>query len=191
MNSFIKDLKLWLISTSGRLAKTVLIGASERRVSAIHLHRPPYHHNSGPAPHPPTATAMPTDDYTPIVRGGLKLKGSSATPSGIKKKKKNKKPKPVDEESLSRAVTENEESGSSGTLLQTTKSRKDDGSDGEEDNLDLRELEQRGEHDGKTATERAYEETRRKRVSSLPNAQFSLIAPSTPYLPKQKAGILT
>ena len=33
---------------------------------------------------------MPSDDYAPVVRGGLKLKGSA--PSGIKKKKKKVKP---------------------------------------------------------------------------------------------------
>jgi protein FAM32A len=107
---------------------------------------------------------MPSDDYAPVVRGGLKLKGSSST-SGIKKKKK--KTKTINEEGLSRAINstdpstnkidgEEEEAGKDVT-------KKED----EDEELDLRELEQRAEHDGKTATERAYEETRRKRVSPI------------------------
>ena len=40
---------------------------------------------------------MPADEYAPVVRGALKLKGS--TPSGIKKKKK--KPKISDTEASS------------------------------------------------------------------------------------------
>lgn len=92
---------------------------------------------------------MPSSDYTPTTRGGLKLKGSSTAIS--KKKKKSKKPKAVDEEALSRAVDEN---------VEKPKAAEEEGEDKE---LDLRELEQKG-HDGKTATERAWEETRRKRV---------------------------
>ncbi|EPE32581.1 hypothetical protein GLAREA_07715 [Glarea lozoyensis ATCC 20868] len=91
---------------------------------------------------------MPSDDYTPIVRGGLKLKGASA-PSGIKKKKKKSKPT-VNEEGLSKAI--DSDAGSSKKAAAQ-----------EEEGLDLRELEPK-DFDGKTATERAYEETRRKRL---------------------------
>ncbi|CAG8982108.1 hypothetical protein HYALB_00003200 [Hymenoscyphus albidus] len=105
---------------------------------------------------------MPSDDYTPIVRGGLKLKGSSS--AGIKKKKKKDKSKTstgaTKEEALTKAI-ENKD---------TEKTEKDDedevyrGEDGEE--LDLTTLEQRSANDGKTASERAYEENRRKRLQA-------------------------
>merc|ERR1712093_155816 len=82
---------------------------------------------------------MPADEYAPVVRGALKLKGS--TPSGIKKKKK--KPK----------ISDTEASSSKKSALQSAL----------EDEDALRELEERG-GDGKTASERAYEEMRRKRL---------------------------
>jgi protein FAM32A len=93
---------------------------------------------------------MPSDDYAPTARGGLKLKGSnSGKPSGVEKKKKKKK-KPQD--TLQKALEDEEASAKN--------------ADADEEELDeakLRELEERG-GDGKTASERAQEEMRRRRV---------------------------
>lgn len=103
---------------------------------------------------------MPTDDYTPVVRGALKLKGSG--PSGVtKKKKKSKTPKTPKPESssastsaLQKALQEEDNTAESANGRE-----RGDGDNGAE----LRELEERG-NDGKTASERAREEMRRKRV---------------------------
>jgi len=97
---------------------------------------------------------MASDDYTPTVRGGLKLKGS--VPTGIKKKKSSKpkdKPSTSSEPStdLQKALEEEDAS------IAKEKGK-------ELDEAQLKELEQRG-GDGKTASERAYEEMRRKRLA--------------------------
>ena len=108
---------------------------------------------------------MPADEYAPVVRGALKLKGSA--PSGIKKKKK--KPKTSDaaasssKKSALQSALEEEDAESSKAI---TKKRKGEGSEEDLDEEALRELEERG-GDGKTASERAYEEMRRKRVCFL------------------------
>jgi protein FAM32A len=106
---------------------------------------------------------MPLDDYTPTVRGGLKLKGS--TPTGIaKKKKKSKSSKPKDKTSSDSTSTDLqkalEEEDASLTQELTSKPK--------DKELDETRLEQRG-GDGKTASERAYEEMRRKRVCIFPS----------------------
>lgn len=89
---------------------------------------------------------MPDDDYhTP--GGGLKLKGSK--PSGIKKKKK----KPSSSSTPSRD-----------TALQKAAAGDDESSSKPSEEDELRELEPRDPHDGKTAAEKAAEETRRRRV---------------------------
>jgi protein FAM32A len=99
---------------------------------------------------------MPSDEYAPIVRGALKLKGS--TPTGVTKKKKKKKEKAGEEEKKS-AIQKalEEEDASTSREIMKSESTGEDGEEGE------RELEERG-NDGKTASERAYEEMRRKRV---------------------------
>jgi len=105
---------------------------------------------------------MPADVYAPVVRGALKLKGS--TPSGIKKKKK--KPKISDTEASSskksalQSALEEEDAESSKAIA---KKGKGEAAEEELDEEALRELEERG-GDGKTASERAYEEMRRKRL---------------------------
>lgn len=121
---------------------------------------------------------MPHDDYAPVVRGALKLKGSGAGPTGITKKKK-KKPKGevgvatkagAEEGALIRAPVE-EDAVVAGSSKGKGKAKDvgEDGGGGEDDGGEgvevgkLRELDPRGE-DGKTASERAYEEMRRKRV---------------------------
>jgi protein FAM32A len=104
---------------------------------------------------------MPDDDYhTP--GGGLKLKGSK--PTGIKKKKK----KSSSASTLSRD-----------TALQKAAAEEACSSKQSEDDDELRELEQRDPHDGKTAAEKAAEEMRRKRVrlSSLCLLFFSCALP--------------
>jgi len=103
---------------------------------------------------------MPSDDYTSAVRGGLKLKGaSSAKPSGIKKKKKKTAASTSDSkaESIEKALVDED-----------AKQKNDGEGERDPDELSeeqLKELEQRG-GDGKTASERAYEDMRRKRVRS-------------------------
>jgi protein FAM32A len=106
----------------------------------------------------------PSEDYIPVVRGALKLKGSA--PSGIKKKKK--KPKnPANESSSSskksalQQALEDEDAATSTDLVKGK--NKDDQEELDEEKL--RELENRG-NDGKTASERAYEDMRRRRVCS-------------------------
>ncbi|KAH8820044.1 hypothetical protein F5884DRAFT_35823 [Xylogone sp. PMI_703] len=98
---------------------------------------------------------MPSDDYTLVVRGGLKLKGA-AKPAGItKKKKKKKEGKDGDAQStaIQKALEDEDASSSS----------KPAGAEGDLSDAALAELEERGD-DGKTAAERAHEEMRRKRL---------------------------
>ena len=109
---------------------------------------------------------MPSDDYT-LIRGGLKLKGSK--PVGVAKKKKKSK---THAEATSTSTSKNESSNEEGNKSALQKALEDeDGdvrNDGEElDEKKLRELESRGE-DRKTASERNYEEMRRRRVCSFP-----------------------
>jgi len=106
---------------------------------------------------------MPSDDYSSTVRGGLKLKGSSsAKPSGIKKKKK----KSSAGESKAAAALQKTLAADDDDATQKKKSGEGDDDDAEGlSEEQLRELEQRG-GDGKTASERAHEEMRRKRVCS-------------------------
>jgi len=109
---------------------------------------------------------MPSEDYAPVVRGALKLKGS--TPSGVTKKKKKKKKttKPTTESEGSEAKKGalqkalEEEDAASTDIVRKGKGKEGENGDGEGD---MRELEERG-NDGKTASERAREEMRRKRV---------------------------
>jgi len=108
---------------------------------------------------------MPGDEYSSVVRGGLKLKG------GVTKKKKKAK-KPADDQGKKdalRKALEDEDAALSKTVAKMAKDGevKDDG----EEEGD-RELEERG-NDGKTASERAYEEMRRKRVSFFQWCSFS------------------
>jgi protein FAM32A len=99
---------------------------------------------------------MPSDAYSSVVRGGLKLKGSA----GITKERDGE----VGEgkkDALQKAL-EDEDSA-----LSQAKGKEKVGEDGDTDGQLAeegdRELEERG-NDGKTASERAYEEMRRKRV---------------------------
>ncbi|KAH6673127.1 hypothetical protein B0J14DRAFT_639095 [Halenospora varia] len=106
---------------------------------------------------------MPSDEYASTSRGGLKLKG--AKPTGVEKKKKKKSktvPSAGATASSSKDVPE-DEPASSKSIEKRRKSNEEDNEE-ELDESKLRELEDRG-HDGKTASERAYEETRRKRLA--------------------------
>ncbi|CAL3963345.1 hypothetical protein PZA11_000993 [Diplocarpon coronariae] len=110
---------------------------------------------------------MPGDEYASVVRGGLKLKGGA--PAGIKKKKK-KKPRAASESEASSAskksalqsALEDEDAGSSKAVMNGT-AKSNDKNEADLDEEKLRELEDRS-GDGKTASERAYEEMRRKRL---------------------------
>ncbi|KAF8863896.1 DUF1754-domain-containing protein [Acephala macrosclerotiorum] len=105
---------------------------------------------------------MPSDDYQPVIRGALKLKGS--TPSGVtkkKKKKKKKKPKTVDGEPSSSKQSALQKALEDEDSVAGKEITKKDGEDIDEG--ELKELEERG-NDGKTASERAREEMRRKRL---------------------------
>jgi len=107
--------------------------------------------------------SMPSDDYTSTSRGSLKLKGS--TPSGIKKKKKKDKSKlsvvaeggAAADSALQKVLADEDTSTMKGH--DDKKGERDE----ELDETQLRELETR-DGDGKTASERQYEEMRRKRV---------------------------
>jgi protein FAM32A len=106
----------------------------------------------------------PSEDYIPVVRGALKLKGGA--PSGIKKKKKKPKNPANESESSSKKsalqqALEDEDDATTTDLVKVKKKNDQEELDEEK----LRELENRG-NDGKTASERAYEEMRRRRVCS-------------------------
>jgi len=113
---------------------------------------------TSPPPHLPSSSSntptMPSDEYASSSRGGLKLKGGS----GITKKKKKKAKKDPDAPSSSktsaiqRALEDEDAAGKEGLDGQEESSEKES-----------RELEERG-GDGKTASERAQEEMRRRRL---------------------------
>ena len=115
---------------------------------------------------------MPSDDYTSsTIRGSLKLKGGPSKPEGVKKKKKKPKPSTTTESSssLQKALEDEDTIAGNKDLVTSKGKRKDKDAEGEEEELDeeqLRQLDPRG-GDGKTASERAYEEMRRKRVCQL------------------------
>lgn len=93
---------------------------------------------------------MPADEYASTVRGGLKLKGGA--PAGIKKKKKKPKTSTSDTKSALQAALEDAD-----TDLVKGKSKDGVSEEGLRDEED-------GQADMKTASERAYEEMRRKRL---------------------------
>lgn len=98
---------------------------------------------------------MPSDAYASVVRGGLKLKGSS----GITKKKKKKSKEKEGEvaEGKKDALQKALEDEDSAFADMKSKGKVEDRAENDDD------AEERGK-DGKTASERAYEEMRRKRV---------------------------
>ena len=112
---------------------------------------------------------MSSDDYTAVTRGSLKLKGG--TPAGIKKKKK--KPRTSDPSSIPDPKTSalqkalKDEDAETGKEILKGKGKEECAEEGGEMREEqLRELDPR-DGDGKTASERAYEEMRRKRVCSF------------------------
>ncbi|KAF1986458.1 DUF1754-domain-containing protein [Aulographum hederae CBS 113979] len=122
---------------------------------------------------------MPSDEYTPVSSGALKLKG--ATNAGISKKKKKKKSKP----STTVPASDGEAEVSSSSFqkvkgnersLQDALAAEDedeDGEDGEEgegkegngNGKDGRLMKELVEFKGKTETERRFEERRRQRLN--------------------------
>ena len=106
---------------------------------------------------------MPADEYSSVVRGGLKLKGSA--PSGISKKKKKDKKKPKEAADGEKRESKNDALRKALEDEDEAMVRARDKGEGEE--AGDRELEERG-NVGKTARERAYEEMRRRRVSYSP-----------------------
>ena len=107
---------------------------------------------------------MPSDDYA-AIGGGLKLKGSK--PAGITKKKKKPKTHIDGTSSTSKDAASDGAKGGKSALQRALEDEDIDMSQaGRGQKLDearLKELDPRG-NDGKTASERQYEETRRKRV---------------------------
>jgi protein FAM32A len=103
---------------------------------------------------------MPGDEYASVVRGGLKLKGGA--PAGVKKKKKKSKAPSTSTESKSSALEAalgDEDPNSSPSKDIVLKKGK--GKAPEDDEL----VPEDDDHeDLKTASERAHEEMRRKRV---------------------------
>lgn len=123
---------------------------------------------------------MPTDDYSAVVSGGLKIKG--VNPSSKISKHKKKKPKPeTDPAAAERSKEEGE-----GTATQkgdtdstSTALTKNKGTEGDEEDA-LREKEEALtllSKEGKTDAELRHEERRRKRVSitSKPSFHFTLV----------------
>ncbi|KAN0090182.1 DUF1754 domain containing protein [Hyaloscypha variabilis] len=100
---------------------------------------------------------MPGDEYSSVVRGGLKLKG------GVTKKKKKSKPKSADAEGKKDAIRKALEDEDTAVGKEIEKRKAKEGEEEVEGDGGDRELEERG-GDGKTASERAYEEMRRKRL---------------------------
>jgi hypothetical protein len=100
-----------------------------------------------------------TDDYAPLARGGLKLKGASK-PAGITKKKKKKA-----KEASTDAPSEPKKSALQKALHEEDSPKNPAADSAVELSEDqLKELEDGDPHDGKTPAERAMEEMRRKRV---------------------------
>ena len=106
---------------------------------------------------------MASDDYAPVVRGGLKLKGASKPPGITKKKKKREK----SSLSTSAEPSESKKSALQKALEEEDSELKDNKDEVELSEEQLRELVERDPNDGKTAAERAMEEMRKKRVSAL------------------------
>lgn len=112
---------------------------------------------------------MPTDDYASTARGGLKLKGGNK-PTGIEKKKKKKKAPPAapdastsqKETALAKALADEDATATTGAE--------------ELNEAQLRSLEEVG-GDGKTASERAQEEMRRRRVCLHPSCVSCCLDP--------------
>jgi protein FAM32A len=104
---------------------------------------------------PSTHHDMPADEYASTVRGGLKLKGGA--PAGIKKKKKKPKNSEVKTSALQAALGDDDAAvaGSEDVV------KKGKGPEEAEKNDDERDEDL---YEGKTASERAYEEMRKKRV---------------------------
>lgn len=100
---------------------------------------------------------MVSDDYSPVVRGGLKLKGASK-PTGVTKKKKKKSTTTSSDPSTSSSVSETKKSA-----LQAALEEEDTKEAAEKDEAKMKELEEVG-GDAKTASERQMEEMRRKRL---------------------------
>lgn len=108
---------------------------------------------------------MPSDAYASVVRGGLKLKGSSGI-TKKKKKKNNEREGEVGEakkDALQKALEDEDSALRKGEGKGRDRGVEDGDAEGQLAEEGERELEERG-HDGKTASERAYEEMRRKRV---------------------------
>ncbi|KAH8781512.1 hypothetical protein F5882DRAFT_379559 [Hyaloscypha sp. PMI_1271] len=104
---------------------------------------------------------MPADEYSSVVRGGLKLKGTA--PSGISKKKKKDKKKPREAADGEKRECKNDALRKALEDEDEAMVRARDKGEGGGEEVGDRELEVRG-NDGKTASERAYEEMRRRRL---------------------------
>ncbi|TVY57166.1 Protein FAM32A [Lachnellula cervina] len=111
---------------------------------------------------------MPSDDYTPTVRGGLKLKGSAPPKSSSTSKHQTTSTstsEPTTSVSTSTSTSLQTPPTEENTSTSTSKPNPDANSNSPHDpNLDLKTLEPISS-DGKTPSERAYEETRRKRLA--------------------------
>jgi len=109
------------------------------------------------------APTMPSDDYISAVGGGLKLKGGA--PAGVKKKKKKKKT----QKDISQGSTAKLEKNLEDMLEETADELKQGEGAADQDKMpeeagDDREDEDGERGDGKTETERRYEEMRRRRL---------------------------
>ncbi len=115
---------------------------------------------------------MPSDDYTSISRGPLKLKGAAGV---TKKKKKKSKDKATDlEKNLSTGGGDHDEAA----LVPTDKPKRSphDSDDEDYDTTQKKRFQSRDkEEDNKTETERRFAEAKRKRVRNatvIPSSWF-------------------
>lgn len=115
---------------------------------------------------------MPSDDYKPVVRGGLKLKGATTGITKTKTKtKKPKKPKTLDADSpiLAHALTSTDKAAGNAKRSSSSSSHERPDEDEQRQHIHAEDEISVDESAGrdKTASERAYDEMRRKRVRRL------------------------
>ncbi len=109
---------------------------------------------------------MPVEDYTPVTRGGLKLKGGA--PMGVKKKKKKEKRQEKEEPSGSRRREAMEKAIGDEERDDDRTPGKEMAMNAEEEVGHLSDGQGQDEVVSKTESERAAEELRKKRVSLAP-----------------------
>jgi len=127
---------------------------------------------------------MPSDDYSSITRGPLKLKGAKVT----KHKKKSKKDKDKTGSDVDRALTTttNAAADSEAVPVSREKRKKSEVVTEETEGRAATEERDEGQEDTKTEAERRFAEAKRKRVclTLIPGHSFNLVR-CADYFPAQ------